>query len=75
MVDNSDEVVIALAHKVDRQLRRDGAFALPKGERPELPARAHLDAAYALRDLVHYHISEKHLATAYASASETARTG
>ena len=37
--------------------------------------RTELQLAYSLRDLVHTHISSKHLSTAYASASETARTG
>ena len=30
--------------------------------------------AYQLRELVNSHIQDKHLSTAYASASETART-
>ena len=41
--------------------------------RVDEPPELRLDEA--LRDLVHTHISGKHLSTAYASASETARTG
>ena len=41
----------------------------------QVPPESEVDLVYALRDLVHNHISSKHLSTAYASASETARTG
>ena len=74
MVDSSDEVVIELSHQVDAALRKEG-FRLPKGKDKDLPPRTQLALTYALRDLVHSHISSKHLSTAYASASETVRTG
>ena len=70
-VDNSDEVVIELSHKVDASLKAEGHRLKAK----KLHPRTQLALAYALRDLVHSHISSKHLSTAYASASETARTG
>jgi len=73
MVDSSDEVVIDLAHQIDPALRKAGYTVPPKGSK--LPPDVQLEAAFALRDLVQGHISSKHLSTAYASASETARTG
>ena len=72
MVDSSDDVVIELAHRVDGPLRKQGV-AVP--EEGDLPVEMQREVAYALRDLVHNHISSKHLSTAYATASETARTG
>lgn len=74
MVDSSDEVVIALAHQIDASLEASGV-KFPTVRASPLPPAVHTDVAYALRDLVHSHISSKHLSTAYASASETARTG
>ena len=71
MVDSSDEVIIELSHQPDAQLSQEGY----KMKAKKLAAQAQLALAYALRDLVHTHISSKHLSTAYASASETARTG
>ena len=71
MVDSSDEVVIALSHQVDEDLKKAGHDTTKK----RLPPATQLELVYALRDLVHSHISSKHLSTAYASASETARTG
>jgi transglutaminase-like putative cysteine protease len=74
MVDSTDEVIIELSHKMDAALMAEGhKVSPPKGKK--LTPRAQLALAYALRDLVHEHISSKHLSTAYASASETARTG
>ena len=73
MVDSSDEAVIELAHRVDAFLIEEGLTLPPRGE--PLNPEAQMHVAYALRDLVHAHISDKHLSTAYASASETARTG
>ena len=73
MVDSSDEAVIELAYRVDPFLVEEGLSLPPRGE--PLSAEAQMHVAYALRDLVHAHISDKHLSTAYASASETARTG
>lgn len=73
MVDNEDEVVIELSHKIDALLKRKGHTVPAHGE--PLPAELQPDVAYALRDLVQNHIRDKHLSTAYASASETARTG
>ena len=72
MVDSSDEVVVAMAYQVDAHLAAAG-HKLPRRGRPLSPLQQ-LEVAYALRDLVHGHITEKHLSTAYASASETART-
>jgi len=72
MVDSTDEVVVALAHKVDSQLESMGHTVPAEGK---VPANTQVEMVYMLRDLVHNHISEKHLSTAYASASETARTG
>lgn len=71
MVDSSDEVIISLSHQVDAELRAQGHKLRAK----KLAPQSQLALAYALRDLVHSHISSKHLSTAYASASETARTG
>ena len=71
MVDSSDDVIIELSHQPDAQLSTEGY----KMKATKLAAQAQLALAYALRDLVHTHISSKHLSTAYASASETARTG
>jgi len=73
MVDNEDEVVIELSHKIDASLTRKG-FTVPAHGEP-LDERMQPEVAYQLRDLVHNHIGDKHLSTAYASASETARTG
>jgi len=72
MVDSSDEVVIALSHSGDETLRAEG-IALPAQGEP-VPAEMLAELAYMLRHVVHNHISDKHLSTAYASASETART-
>jgi len=72
MVDSTDEVVVQLAHKVDPQLKQAGHTIPAEGR---IAPNAQIELVYALRDLVHNHISEKHLSTAYASASETARTG
>jgi len=78
MVDSSDEVIIELAHKGDADLRRMG-YRIPKWRKGQpaaaLSPNAKLELVYVLRDLVQSHISSKHLSTAYASASETARTG
>jgi len=71
MVDNSDEVVIELSHRVDVEMAAAGHRMKAK----RLATATQLELVYALRDLVHTHISSKHLSTAYASASETARTG
>ena len=73
MVDNEDEVVIELSHKIDAALARKG-FTVPAHGEP-LDDRMQPEVAYQLRDLVSSHIGDKHLSTAYASASETARTG
>eukprot|EP00908_Phaeocystis_cordata_P011266 Transcript_22122.p1 GENE.Transcript_22122~~Transcript_22122.p1 ORF type:complete len:646 (+),score=329.67 Transcript_22122:59-1939(+) len=78
MVDNEDEVVIDLSHQIDPALKRavkdvPGLKVPGRGEAP--PAQLQSTMAYQLRDLVHNHIQDKHLSTAYASASETARTG
>jgi len=76
MVDSSDEVVVQLSHAVDPQLRKQGHKLPALGEEPfKLQPQTERELAFALRDLVHNHISSKHLSTAYASASETARTG
>ena len=56
---------------MDASLKAEGHRLKAK----KLHQRTQLALAYALRDLVHMHISSKHLSTAYASASETARTG
>jgi len=72
MVDNSDEVIIELAHQIDPMFARHGYKLGGKGETIE--GRLQMDVAISLRDLVHNHINSKHLSTAYASASETART-
>ena len=71
MVDSSDEVVIELSHQVDAELIKQGHKLSAK----KLAPATQLELVYALRDLTHSHISSKHLSTAYASASETARTG
>ena len=71
MVDSSDEAVVALAHQVDAGLTNTGHNLKAK----RLSPATQLELVYALRDLVHTHISSKHLSTAYASASETARSG
>jgi len=71
MVDSSDEVIISLSHQPDAQLIVEGYRARAL----KLAPATQLALAYALRDLVQQHISSKHLSTAYASASETARTG
>jgi hypothetical protein len=77
MVDNADEVVIALAHSIDEQLApmaKEVGHKVPgRGEIPAAPLQEAM--AYQLRELVNRHIVDKHLGTAYASASETARTG
>mmetsp|Transcript_12176 Transcript_12176/g.24761 ORF Transcript_12176/g.24761 Transcript_12176/m.24761 type:complete len:614 (+) Transcript_12176:42-1883(+) len=77
MVDNADEVVIDLAHSIDGRLHamaKEAGLKVPgRGEVP--PAQLQEPMAYQLRDLVSSHIKDKHLSTAYASASETARTG
>mmetsp|Transcript_12188 Transcript_12188/g.30320 ORF Transcript_12188/g.30320 Transcript_12188/m.30320 type:complete len:406 (-) Transcript_12188:386-1603(-) len=73
MVDNSDSVVVDLAHQIDSSFARAGYRLGGRGE-PIQPAYQ-MEVAHALRDLVHSHITSKHLSTAYASASETARTG
>ncbi|KAL3893309.1 MAG: hypothetical protein SGPRY_014320, partial [Prymnesium sp.] len=73
MVDNSDDVIVDLAHQIDDGFARAGYKLAGRGETIE--ARLQMDVAYSLRDLVHSHINSKHLSTAYASASETARTG
>jgi len=73
MVDNSDEIVVDLAHQIDSPLVRAGYKIAPRGE--ALDDSVLMEAAHSLRDLVHNHIQSKHLSTAYASASETARTG
>ena len=56
-----------------------GRYKIPKRRKGQpaaaLSPNAQLELVYVLRDLVHSHISSKHLSTAYASASETARTG
>jgi len=72
MVDSSDEVVVALSHSGDETLRREGFAIPPQGE--PVPTNMLNELAHMLRDVVHNHISDKHLSTAYASASETART-
>ena len=74
MVDNSDTAVINLAHAVDARLRAAGV-PIPRRREEPVPAELVHELVYALRDLVHNHIDNKHLSTAYASASETARTG
>jgi transglutaminase-like putative cysteine protease len=67
---------VELAHRVDAQLAAQGHKLPSITEEPfKLTAEAERELAFALRDLVHNHISSKHLSTAYASASETARTG
>jgi len=71
MVDSSDEVVVELSHRVDEQMRRQGHDLSQK----KLAPGTQYELVHALRDLVQSHISSKHLSTAYASASETARTG
>jgi len=77
MVDNNDEVVIKLAHSIDAQLAgmaKEAGYKVPgRGEVPAAPLQETM--AYHLRELVNRHIQDKHLGTAYASASETARTG
>jgi len=73
MVDNEDVVVIELSHQIDKALKRKG-HVVPAHGAP-LPAKMQPEVAYMLRDLVQNHIQDKHLSTAYASASETARTG
>merc|ERR1712216_24526 len=77
MVDNSDEVVIELAHSIDGRLEamaKEAGLKVPgRGETP--PAQLQEPMAYQLRETVSSHIKDKHLSTAYASASETARTG
>lgn len=77
MVDNADEVIVELAHSIDAQLApmaKEGGYTLPG--RGEVAHAALQEAmAYQLRELVARHIQDKHLGTAYASASETARTG
>jgi hypothetical protein len=73
MVDNHDEVVIELSHSIDADLKKAGLKPPATHETP--PAEMQSEMAYQLRDLVHNHIQDKHLSTAYASASETARTG
>ena len=69
-------MIIELAHSIDAQLApmaKEGGYKLPG--RGELPHAALQEAmAYQLRELVSRHIQDKHLGTAYASASETART-
>ncbi len=71
-------MVIDLSHQIDPALKRavkdvPGLKVPGRGEAP--PAQLQSTMAYQLRDLVHNHIQDKHLSTAYASASETARTG
>jgi hypothetical protein len=77
MVDNADDVVIELSHSIDGRLEgmaKEAGLKVPgRGETP--PAQMQEAMAYQLRDLVNSHIQDKHLSTAYASASETARTG
>mmetsp|Transcript_20327 Transcript_20327/g.66294 ORF Transcript_20327/g.66294 Transcript_20327/m.66294 type:complete len:590 (+) Transcript_20327:73-1842(+) len=74
MIDSSDEVIIELSHKADPLCAEDGK-PLPKGHtNGKLPIALAEELAYALRQIVHEHIEDKHLSTAYASASETART-
>ena len=76
MVDSSDEVVVELAHRVDAQLAAQGHKLPSATDAPfKLAPETERELAFALRELVHNHISSKHLSTAYASASETARTG
>ena len=72
MVDSTDDAVIELAHRVDGPLRAQGVAVPTEGD---MSVGVQKEVANALRDLVHRHISSKHLATAYATASETARTG
>jgi len=77
MVDNADDVVVELAHSIDSRLEamaKEGGYKVPgRGETPPAPMQEAM--AYQLRELVNSHIQDKHLSTAYASASETARTG
>jgi len=71
MVDSTDEAVIALSHTGDETLRKEGIDIPSEGP---VPKDLHHDLVYMLRDIVHTHIGDKHLSTAYASASETARS-
>jgi len=72
MVDSSDTVIIELAHRIDARFQRAGYELGGRGN--VIEKRLQLQVARSLRDLVHSHIESKHLSTAYASASETART-
>ena len=79
MIDNTDDAVRELAYSLDARLKAAGV-AIPAdctsaSADCSLSEKTELQLAYSLRDLVHTHISSKHLSTAYASASETARTG
>merc|ERR1719261_1398662 len=79
MIDNTDDAVRELAYSLDARLKAAGV-AIPDGCTSasadcSLSEKTELQLAYSLRDLVHTHISSKHLSTAYASASETARSG
>merc|ERR1719261_959477 len=79
MIDNTDDAVRELAYSLDARLKAAGV-AIPDGCTSasadcSLSEKTELQLAYSLRDLVHSHIQDKHLSTAYASASETARTG
>mgnify|MGYP006161936957 CR=1 FL=1 len=52
-----------LTHQVDSQLESMGHTVPAEGK---VPANTQVEMVYMLRDLVHNHISEKHLSTAYA---------
>jgi len=74
MIDSTDDAVMEVARMADSLCAEDG-MPLPAGHVNEtLPVELAQELAYALRQVVHHFISDKHLGTAYASASETART-
>lgn len=73
MVDSSDDFLIKLAHSAQVPGGREGG----KGKRGRRAAKEEaraVDVAFALRELVYDHILQKDLTTAFASASEVART-
>jgi hypothetical protein len=71
MVDSSDEFLRALSRTVDASIPagKDGDENGGSGTGSE-----QIELAFALRDLVYDHIETKDLTTAFASASEVART-
>ena len=76
MIDNTDDAVRELAYSLDARLRPPASRSRrPASPPPTAPSARRPSCSSRTRCATSLHISSKHLSTAYASASETARTG